>query len=317
MIPKVPRWLEWIVLITIPITLIVTAIGVFKSEKQGITVEIVRSNELTSVQNVPNLEVQYYYKEQRVDHLWDVSIRIINTGNKTVIGKGLQKTIINDAIFLDFTEGSTILKMDILENDPLISIASVNDNKVKLSFDQWREDEDVLIDLYLRTSIDTLESMLPHISRRDLINGEVKILDVRSEVTARSMIEQFPAVIRSTIKVLAIIWGFISVIVIAAFPFGVISSVISAIRLRSWKQKNMEKFTIFIDANNQIDASRKEEILARPYQLDSELWVEFEGDKIKLGDMAMESLEEGAKLFGFFLLAIIILLMLDHIITTL
>ena len=317
MIPKVPRWLEWIVLITIPITLVVTAIGVFKSEKQGITVEIIRSNELTSVQNVPNLEVQYYYTGQRIDHLWDVSIRIINTGNKTIIGKGLQKTIINDAIFLDFAEETTILKIDILENDPLISIASVNNNKVKLSFDQWREDEDVLIDLYLRTSIDTLESMLPHASRRNLIDGNIDILDVRKSIDEKSVIAQSPSAIRSIIKIMAYIWLLIACVIIFGTPFAFISSVINVLRLRSWKQKNMEKFKIFIETNDRIDAKKKEKIIARPYQLDSELWDEFEGDKLKVDEIVMDDFATVITFISLFLIAIIAFLMIEHVITTL
>lgn len=317
MIPKVPRWLEWIVVSSIVATLIVTAIGVFKSENQELQIQVTRSNELTSVENIPNLNVQYSYLGQRLDHLWDVGIRIINSGSTTIIGKGLQKTIISDAIYLDFAEGTTILKMDILENDPIISIASVNNNKVKLDFDQWREDEEVLIDLYLKTSVDNMKSMLPHISRRDLIDGDVEIFDIRKSVTANSIISKSPDVIRSIIKVMAYIWAFISCFIIVTFPIAFTSSIISSIRLHSWKQKNMEKFRIFIKNNDKIDAPRKEEILDRPYRLESESWHEFDGDKIKLGEMAVDSIEKVADMFGIFLVAIIVFLMLDHLITNL
>ncbi len=131
---KIPAWANWMTIIATLTILGITAYSVLRSENPELTVHVLASDELTALADIKYLSADYQYRGSKVANLWKVSLSIINSGNKTIIGEGTQKTLIRDGIYLSFPSETMILNIETEVNEPSTRNEQTDSNNIKIIF---------------------------------------------------------------------------------------------------------------------------------------------------------------------------------------
>lgn len=285
---KILRWLPIIIAI---IAMVATVVGVWRElrpSKREITAQVLASNELTSVANVPNLRAHYTYLWKGVDHLWEITVSFINSGEQTIIGEGQQKTLIQDGVLLAFPEDTEILNIEEEAKDFPITVAKEDMNHFKLKFSQWREGERVTLSFYVAASEPIAAPLLPIVETRDIVDGDVVISELRVPAVSRQqlLIDRLP----DPIRIPVVLMGYLSVSFCILALFLVPLEVPKSFRLHQWKRRNMSEFAKYIEGLEGLNPHEKQLYLRQPYRSPGFLWTRFEGEKLTITNALFDSL---------------------------
>ncbi|MFI5397242.1 MAG: hypothetical protein ACHQ9S_17015 [Candidatus Binatia bacterium] len=175
---------------------------------------------------VPGLEYQVAYNGERVDHPWKLRIRLVNTGQQTIVAAGPHTNLIHDKMIIGLTSGTRVLNIT-QETASFPHALVVNElGQLELRFAQWRQREDAVYSLYVSTSeVDRVPGLV--ISERDIIDGEVRVIGTSAQAVraAAPLLDRTP-------KVVATVGRFTGLLLSAGVAG--LAIVLTVVELREW-----------------------------------------------------------------------------------
>lgn len=164
--------------------------------------------------DINELNASYTYRNQPIESLWKLHYVVSNIGDKTIVGKGDGKHIIEDSIQFSFKKNFKILDLDFIDNHAF-SLLENNGSKIFLSFSQWRQGESIELVMYIE-QLNSAKKPILRTNDRDIINGEVRYSSFTNEIThnQEALFYKMPKVLQFFIKYLTIALSFLLVVVI-------------------------------------------------------------------------------------------------------
>ncbi len=261
-------------------TIIGTVVGVLsylnQSQKNNPTIEIksVTLDKLTDLPKVDGLNAEYRYKDSLVYSLWKLNYEIKNIGNRSVIGKGNNKDLINNAITFYFPKNYNILEFK-CSQDSLPFNFTTNNNELKMEFLQWKANESFDITFYIEELTDNQEPIL-RLDDREIRDGNVKYtsIQIQEENQKKQPIFSYlPLFIQDFLWWLVVVF---SVILILGGIAVFIDYLIKKKKYLSWWNSNEETYKEWVKNlidNNKLDKYHK------PSTLPNKLWGEYPHNK--------------------------------------
>lgn len=239
----------------------------------------------------PNLKVEYQFKGVEIKNLWKYNIVLQNKSEKTIIGKGNYKNILTDHLTFKLKEGYKILDHRQLYSD-LNSKLSVDSTELKISFDQWRENEVTEYSFYVQTDLASPDSLLlkqPEL--RQIIDGDI-VFELRKFKTEKNRITSFlPKEFRQlTLMVVFIFLVFLSITSV----YAVCIIPISIIKIKSWQRKNWEAYKDIMEDVLKDDTQKLNLVLEKPNLAPDDFWNKFQGDKFPSNTLELMNKSEVA-----------------------
>lgn len=167
------------------------AVNAVRPRGVELAVDVLESNELTSVGTVPNLAATFKFKDAEVKHLWRVVFRVSNIGGKTIVCDPKQNMVLSN-IQLEFPDKTEVLSVDIAPSgDPLPTQATpppplINVSKdassaklLTLSFEQLRRGESADIVCFVKTEEVVAGPLKPIVVGRPIVDGDITVNDKR------------------------------------------------------------------------------------------------------------------------------------------
>ncbi len=287
------KYFQRIGLIVAIIASIGTLIGVyFQIQTKNIKLELrlLSVDYLTTNNNIDNLTSNYKYTGIPVKNLWLVKYKIINTGDITIIGKGVKKNIIGDNIKIRYKTNVQILdNIKIIQKELPIDIIKKDSVSFAIYFDQWRVNEFVVFSVYLKSD-KKINDFLPYVVNRPIIDGDILIYNYTNKAKKENIpiIDYFPSPIPLIIRILTIIVILAILILLAIISIKIL---IEWLKYNSWKRKYYNKFKEFIKSEllkekfmikskGKFSKEEINRIIEYPWLLEDEYWKYFEGKKI-------------------------------------
>ena len=110
-------------------------------EKTEVTAQILSCGELTKYSPIAELKGHFTYAGEDVAHLWKLTVKLINSGDKTIVGEGNQKNIIGEGLNFVFPDDTRILNIEEEANTFQSTITQPEPNQIQIQFRQWRSGE--------------------------------------------------------------------------------------------------------------------------------------------------------------------------------
>jgi len=250
-----------------------------------LTWDLLSVDELTELSGTSNLKANFKYNGTDVKHLWKVSLRIKNSGDLVIIGKGAHSNLLEQSIPLTFGDNFKVIDLESTYND--LNLAAIRKkNAIELKFEQWRSDEIAVISVYLEAIGEKSEVPKPIVISRSLINGTIKINDLTS---IKGGIEKEPKVIFPE-KVLRSAKVIVNIFIILCFIITgmlVIMTPIEFIKRRLWENDNISGFHDHLDkmGNDFVDDKMVAHLINKykdnPESAPESVWVDFKGERLK------------------------------------
>jgi hypothetical protein len=250
----------------------------FRAKRAEVTVEIRAMEELTPPNKLPDLSATFSYKGQLVDRLWKVTLNLVNSGDKTLVGEGNQKTLIADDVTFAFPAGSNLLDLIVIRQDFPASLVQKH-NAMSLKFTQWRKSEALAVSCFVATSSEN-KPPRPFAEGRSIIDGDIVVRDVSGPIAnpKRGILDYLPTPIATPTRAVgslsAAIWGCI------LFMLGLLLFR-DFVRIKAWKRRQQSKLQAFL-SENPVEPSRHQSYLRSPNLMPAKLWAAYPGEKIDL-----------------------------------
>jgi len=135
---------------------------------------VTRNALLTEVPEAEGLVGEYYFDNLRIEQLWQLEIRVVNTGNRTLVGQGQIANVLGGGLAAEVPAQFRILRADVYRNDPVASVVLDGEHGLVLSFAQWQSSEIVELVLYVEAvSLTTTAEPELTFAERQLVDGRV------------------------------------------------------------------------------------------------------------------------------------------------
>lgn len=250
----------------------------FRPKRAEVTVEIRSMEELTPPNKLPDLSATFNYKGQPVDRLWKITLTIVNSGDKTLVGEGTQKTLISDDVALVFPAGSRLLDLIVIRQD-FPAILLQKQNGISLKFTQWRKWEALTVSCFVTNS---QQNDPPTISpeARSIIDGDIIVRDLSNPTInpKKGLWDSIPPPIATPTKAVgslsAAIWGGL------LFVFGLLLAR-DFVRTKTWNRKHQAQLRDFLTASA-VEPSLSLVYLRSPNRIPKELWATYPGEKLNV-----------------------------------
>ncbi|OOE32913.1 hypothetical protein BZG05_12310 [Salinivibrio kushneri] len=271
---------------------------------------ITHIEEFSSKPEIDGLSGEFTYKGNRIEKLITLRMRITNIGNKTIIGKGSQKNIIDEKLTINSYDKTSIVNSVLLSNDFDVDIATDEDS-LALSFNQWRPNESIEAFIYLNSDSSNPSTFLT-VKNRDIIDGDFRIVDATSErEKANPLNDYLSAGYVRGLKA----FGYLSLSVFfPVFIMLLIEPLKTRYQSSRWKNVNNKSFKVFVDEKlSFLPEEEREQIKSDPDLLEKMLWRQYDGKKYPtpFGDSPFEAVLI-TFLFGLLVLGIIPLFVALH-----
>lgn len=266
------------------LALLVTFVGVWfqiRSQKPRAELQVLSTDRLTLLPDIPGLESQFVYLGNPVRDLWKLKIRFLNSGETTIIGQGNAKDILGKGIRVKFPSGIKMLKTREESASFPYRLVHVGDNELRLEFSQWRQGETLVSSIYLSSNQIQEYPPLPTVPDRDIIDGDllVRDLSVKGLAPPRSLLTLLPKTVTFAGRILAILLASgVVIITIGLFAGDSIGDIVMHFRYFQWKKKHFAEFSKYVGT---LDFSHskftKKDIIETPWFLEKTLWGNFPG----------------------------------------
>ena len=199
------------------LSLIFAGVSFYLNREKSTSLEIKRVSdiELTKPLNVEGLSSTYFYEDTIfVEHLWQSSFVITNTGEQTLYGKGFpSRNIREDVLKLHLSQNNSILAVKIIDTNTDIFLQCDS----LLVFSQWRPKEFVEIRILSNGS----SAPNIHINANDIQNSTITYTKYSPEekVTKKRFVDKFPYSLYQAIWWVVII--FETILFLSLFVIGV------------------------------------------------------------------------------------------------
>jgi len=293
---------NWLVGILAVVVAIVGLAIMLIPEKTEVTAQVLSCGELTEYSPIAELKGHFTYAGEDVAHLWKLTVKLINSGDKTIVGEGNQKNIIGEGINFVFPDDTRILNIEEEANTFQSAIMQPEPNQIQIQFRQWRSDEYSITCFYVASDKPLDADPLPTTPIiRDIIDGDVIIEDLTETRPEEriSLIDRFPRPISITGKVIGGIFaGVLAIIFVIMVPWGWKD----AVPLMMWKRQHLSNFLNYLDqVEPKLSEQRKQALKKRPGRLPREFWPKFKGPKVPLKSPMFDSIATGIALTLVFL----------------
>lgn len=250
------------------------------SGKTEISVQVLSNDELTLYASEAGLNARFSYAGEDVAHLWKTEVRFINSGYRTVVGKGSTKNIISDeGLNFVYQENTRILRVQEIDENFEAKLIQTGENSFQTQFSQWRANEYVLACFYIASEEPLSVNPLPSVAGREIIDGNVIIEDLtKKEVGKRRY--AMDVALKSFARYGKIMGGILDSALIIALFGTLLGGWIGYIMISSWKKKYSEEFLKHL---SKIEPPLgKESIdfyIKFPDMTPADCWEDFKGKK--------------------------------------
>lgn len=278
------------------LALVVAIVGVvivLPSEKTEVTAQVLASDELTKYSSVAGLRGSFTYADEEVTHLWKLRIQFVNSGDKTIIGTGNQANILDEGLNFVFPDDTRVLRIEEEASTFQSTIVQPKPNHVQIRFSQWRSGEYTIISFYVASDEPLDADPLPTTPIiRDIVDGNVLVQDLTEEIPPERvpLIDRLPRAISTFGKIAG---GISAGVIIVGLLVFVIWSWKNSIGLSTWKRRYLSDFFDYLrEIEPKLSRQTKQRFREKPYELPSELWDKFEGQKAPKSDMVFDNIGE-------------------------
>ena len=270
------------------------------SGETEISAQVLSNDELTLYAPEAELNARFSYAGEDVAHLWKAEVRFINSGYRTVVGKGSMKNIISDeGLNFVYPENTRILRVQEKEENLEAKLIQTGENNFQVQFSQWRANEYVLACFYIASEESLSVNPLPSVTEREIIDGNVIIEDfTKKDVGERRY--AIDVVLKGFARYGKIMGGILSGLLIIAIFVTILGGWIGYIRISSWKKKYSEEVSKEVSEHlSKISPLiTKEEMnyyLVEPDMIPAKFWKGFKGKKYPSSfvDLDFDTLGEG------------------------
>lgn len=246
------------------IVAVITFITQSSQKKINVEAQILSSEMLTMLASEAELSAYFSYAGEEVANLWKIKIRIVNSGDKTILGTGSMKNILSDGIRFAFPDNTRILRIQKEDENFNNTLKELDNNQFQIQFRQWRRNEYLLSCFFIASEEMLNTDPFPIVKWRDIIDGDVFIKDMtrRETIEKLFLIDRFPKFISLPGIILAMILsgGFIIFLIIR-----IIIIWKNTIMYRKWFENyQREIINILDEAKPPISKKLKEKYLKAP-----------------------------------------------------
>lgn len=194
----------------------------------------ISNDNLTNLPKIKNLQSSFYYKDSLITNLWKLNVSVENIGDKTIVGKGQNKNIIDDNLTLKINDGFKLIDFSINKSDIPYEIKNKL-NEVDLNFMQWRTNEKIYITIYAEQINNKSEHLKLLLNEREIIDGIVTTRKLNQQILKeKRLIDFLPAPLPIiSFWVGVIIYGLILLIL----PFGLFTEINKVYSFSKWKKQ--------------------------------------------------------------------------------
>ena len=261
------------------IVVIATFIIEMRAKKIEIDAQVIGSEELTTPAPEAELKAQYTWAGDDVSNLWKIRINFINARDKTIIGKGSQKNILNDGLNFVFPEKTRILRVQ-TENANFKNTIIWTMNQFQIRFSQWRAQEYITACFYLSSEEPLAEDPFPIVLNRDILDGNVVVQDLRESKPSEKLflIDKLPKFLSLTGKIIGGILAGLIAYLFAMLTYAVWKAMIIFTKWKNWKKLYLSAFIKYLDnIKPQLSIKKKKEYALNPKKLPEKFWANFDG----------------------------------------
>ncbi len=253
----------------------------FRPRTRELTCSVASSTELTSISQVPGLTSDFTYQQQKVTHLWKITLSYVNSGNETLVGEGQHSTLLKDSVLFSFPEDTEVLNFEVLNADLPVNVEHGPPNSFRIKFSQWRPGEKINLSVYVTSPNSQRSPLIPTIATRDIVGGSVLITNPLNQISQpKSLLDRLPAwfsvIVKLTVSLFCLVVAFIALYL---FP----KDVVQYLRRVIWKRWNSAKIQSFINGREDLQPAEKSKYVNQPELIPDELWQGFHGRRIILG----------------------------------
>lgn len=265
--------------------------------KPELEARITSIEEFSSRPKIEGLVGDFTYEGEKIDRLVTLRATIINSGNKTIIGQGVQKNIIGEALSVDVPSEIKIVNAIFLSND-LNAELSNEEKSILINFSQWRPTEAVELLLYLKAGDVKITDYLVK-KERDIIDGDFRIVNAIYKNTGKNpLVDYLPSGYVKGLKA----FGYLSLVVM--FPLCImlmVEAIKAHIQASNWKKVNLNGFSLFVNEKlSFLPEEEQEQLKSDPELLNNIMWKQYDGEK--------HPTTVGGSLGGAFMVAAVFLL---------
>ena len=251
------------IFLTAAIIAIISFIWNLSPPKSIIEVKTISSENLTNIPSMEGLSAVYKYKNDSINSLWKLHYIISNVGDKTIIGRGNSKNIINENLQLSLCKDFKILECK-TSKTPFEIIK--NKNELIISFLQWRKEENLELILYAeelnKGKVPTLK-----INDREILDGEVVYTSLQENTKGKAPLITY---IPSPYKYIIIFIGLIVFGMLVLFaPASWADEFLKWIRYNRWKKSEEELYNKWL---NDLISENKISSYLKPNELPEKYW---------------------------------------------
>jgi len=283
--------------------LVATIVGVvvmLRTEETEVAAQVLSCGELTEYSPIAELKGHFTYTGEDVAHLWKLTVKFINSGDKTIVGEGNQKNIIGEGINFVFPDDTRILNIEEEVNTFQSTITQPEQNQIRIQFSQWRSGEYRIISLYVASDEPLDADPLPTAPARDIIDGDILIEDLteRGPLELITMIDRLPRPISLAGKIIGgVSAGLLATILIIMVPWSWKESV----PFIMWKRRYLSSFVNYLDhAKPKLSNYRKQRYTSTPYVAPKTLWANFDGPEVPPETPMFKSIANGILITAIF-----------------
>jgi hypothetical protein len=259
-----------------------------KDGSPSLEAKVVSIEDLTETIRASGIGAEITVSDQKVQSLWEIRISIRNNGEKTIIGVGERKDLIDRGLKITLPKGYRISAAVNEKSDPEVSLNTVAETVLEVSFDQWKPSEKSHIRMYASGPQYLQEAPIPTINERALIGGTIETSITR---TGSGDIVDIPdhkiKIKKNTYDAWLTVFGFFSVFSVVIIGAAGVAAPLEYLRVRQWRQKHGKAFRRYISeldldqVKDHVYRESKEQWISNPYHTPEYIWNEFSGERIK------------------------------------
>lgn len=250
------------------------------SGETEISAQVLSNDELTLYAPEAELNARFSYAGEDVAHLWKAEVRFINSGYRTVVGKGSMKNIISDeGLNFVYQENTRILRVQEIDENFGAKLIQTGESSFQVQFSQWRANEYVLACFYVASEEPLSVNPLPSVVEREIIDGNIIIEDLtKKEIGKRRY--AIDVVLKGFAGYGKIMGGILdSVLIIGLFGY-FLGGWIGYIIISIWKKKYFEEFLKHLPKiKPQLEKEIIDFYIKYPDMTPADCWEGFKGKK--------------------------------------
>ncbi|HEY4785308.1 MAG TPA: hypothetical protein VIH57_04635 [Bacteroidales bacterium] len=248
--------------------------------------------------NEPEFTTNFEYKKQPINRLWKVNIELLNTSDKTFVGKGKLQNMLVDTLQFFLRPGFQIIDKKKISGDFEHWFGVKSNDTIQITFAQWRQNESIKYSLYIKS--DTInqiaEDLFYQPKERQLLDGEMRFIKSENKDNDTLVTDAFPKQIKKAVYIIILI--FLGLMIFVFFGILVMNPIGFSKRI-SWLKNYRPAYQDFIDKEFEKNKELRKKYKYNPENFYN--WTKFSYPKYP-NDLMFDF---GSKNFSSFLLAMI------------